>query len=57
VPVANPEIVWLEPDPDIEPGLIVQFPDGKPFNITLPVATEHVGCVIVPTVGAGGVAG
>ena len=57
MPVANPEIVWLEPDPDIEPGLIVQFPDGKPFNITLPVATEHVGCVIVPTVGAGGVAG
>ena len=39
------------------PGLIVQFPDGKPYNSTLPVAKAHVGCVIIPTVGAGGVAG
>ena len=31
--------------------------DGNPFNTTLPVATLHVGCVIVPTVGAAGVVG
>jgi hypothetical protein len=29
-------------------------PEGNPFNVTLPVATEHVGCVIVPTAGADG---
>ena len=29
---------------------------GKPFNITFPVSTLHVGCVIVPTIGADGVA-
>lgn len=28
--------------------------DGKPFNTTLPVATSHVGWVIVPTTGAPG---
>jgi len=39
------------------PGLIVQFPAGKPFSTTLPVATAQVGCVIVPTAGAAGVAG
>ena len=42
------------------PGLRVkvQVPDaGKPFNTTLPVATLQVGCVIVPTEGAVGVAG
>ena len=30
---------------------------GKPFKTTLPVATAQVGWVIVPTVGAVGVAG
>jgi hypothetical protein len=30
---------------------------GKPLNVTLPVATEHVGCVIVPTTGGVGVDG
>jgi hypothetical protein len=30
---------------------------GNPFNTTLPVETVHVGCVIVPTAGAEGVAG
>ena len=36
----------------------VQVPDeGNPFNITLPVGTEHVGWVITPGTGAGGVSG
>lgn len=39
------------------PGLIVQAPAGKPVNITLPVLSEHVGGVIVLTVGAAGVTG
>jgi hypothetical protein len=42
------------------PGLRVrvQVPlEGNPFNTTLPVATVHVGWVIVPTTGAGGEAG
>lgn len=30
---------------------------GNPLSTTLPVAAEHVGCVIVPTVGADGVTG
>ena len=57
VPVARPEIVVLVPVPEIDPGLIVQFPAGNPLNITLPVGRAHVGWVIVPTVGAAGVAG
>ena len=52
-----PDMVVLAVVPVIEPGLIVQLPDGNPLNTTLPVATAHVGCVIVPTVGAVGVAG
>ena len=47
----------VAPVPAIAPGLIVQFPAGKPPRTTLPVATVHVGCVIVPTVGADGVEG
>jgi hypothetical protein len=36
----------------------VQVPDeGKPDNKTLPVDTVHVGGVIVPTEGAGGIGG
>lgn len=31
--------------------------DGNPFKLTLPVASEHVGWMIVPTVGADGVTG
>jgi hypothetical protein len=57
VPELSPETVVLVPVPDIAPGLIVQFPDGKPLNTTLPVATVHVGWVIVPTTGAEGVGG
>jgi hypothetical protein len=30
---------------------------GRPLNATLPVATEQVGCVIVPVTGAEGVSG
>ena len=44
----------------IPPGLLVKVhvpDDGKSVNTTLPVATAQVGCVIVPTVGATGVAG
>ena len=38
--------------------VIVHVPlDGKPLNATLPVATVHVGCVIVPIVGAVGTVG
>ena len=47
----------LEPVPANAPGLMVQLPMGKPLNTTLPVATEQVGCVIVPIVGAVGVGG
>jgi len=56
VPAARPEIVVLKPVPAIAPGLMVQFPDGKPLNTTLPVATAQVGWVIAPTIGAAGVA-
>jgi hypothetical protein len=54
---ARPDTVKLEPEPDIAPGLIVQFPEGNPFSTTLPVASAQVGIVIVPTVGAVGVVG
>ena len=50
-------MVVLVVDPVIDPGLIVQFPVGKPLKTTLPVATEHVGWVIAPAVGADGVSG
>ena len=57
MPVASPFIVVVAVLPVIPPGFIVQFPAGNPFNTTLPVATVQVGCVIVPTIGAVGVAG
>lgn len=57
VPAAKPEIVLFAPVPEINPGLIVQLPVGKPPKTTLPVADAHAGWVIVPTVGANGVAG
>jgi hypothetical protein len=57
VPGVSPEIVVLVVDPVTEPGLIVQVPAGKLVSITLPVATVHVGCVIVPATGAEGVGG
>jgi hypothetical protein len=57
-PSVNAVIIVVDPDP-VEvapPGLIVtvHVPAGKPLSATLPVATEHVGCVIVPIVGAVG---
>jgi hypothetical protein len=57
VPAASPDMVVLVVFPDIAPGLIVQLPAGKLLSITLPVGSEHVGCVIVPTVGADNTAG
>jgi hypothetical protein len=56
VPAVNPEIVYDVPEPAIAPGLRIHVPAGKPFNITLPVATEQVGWVIVPAIGAFGTA-
>ena len=50
-------IVVLVVEPVIAPGFIVQLPAGNPFNTTLPVANTHVGCVIVPAVGADGAPG
>ena len=50
-------MVILAVDPVIDPGLMVQLPDGKPLNTTLPVDTAHVGCVMMPTNGAAGVTG
>jgi hypothetical protein len=47
------------PVPAIDPGFIVQTPvAGRPVNRTLPVGNaQEAGCVIVPTVGAGGAVG
>ena len=57
MPSAKPEIFLLVPLPAIEPGLIVQLPEGNPVKITLPVATVQVGCVMAPAVGLAGVSG
>jgi hypothetical protein len=41
----------------VPPGVLVnvQVPvAGKPFNTTLPIDRAHVGCVMVPTMGAEG---
>ena len=56
-----PENVVDEPVPVAvaPPGVAVtvHVPEGKPLKATLPVATEHVGWVITPITGAGGLAG
>jgi hypothetical protein len=57
VPAFKPDIVVLTVEPGIAPGLIVQVPVGSPLKTTLPVATAQVGWVIMPIVGADGVAG
>ena len=59
---ARVETVVLVPVPVLvtAPGLRVNVHvpvDGKPFMTTLPVATAQVGCVMVPTEGALGIAG
>ena len=59
---ASPVTVLLVPVPvmGVMAGVLVnvQEPDdGNPLSITLPVATVHVGCTIVPTFGTVGVAG
>jgi len=56
----KPEIVVLAVLP-VAPNpagvlVIVQLPAGKPLNTTLPVGVVQVGCVIVPTEGALGLA-
>ena len=41
----------------VPPGVLVNVhvpDDGNPLKSTLPVDTEHVGCVIVPITGAEG---
>jgi hypothetical protein len=43
VPAVSGDIVVLLPEPATAPGLIVQFPAGKPPRTTLPVATVQVG--------------
>ena len=55
-------MVELTPEPVVvvPPGVLVKVHvpvAGNPLKITLPVAKAHVGWVIVPTVGALGVAG
>jgi hypothetical protein len=55
-PALKPEMVLLNPVPVMAPGLIVQFPAGKPLNIILPVDTEHVGCIAEPVIGVSGIA-
>jgi hypothetical protein len=57
VPGISADKVVDVPEPVMAPGLIVQLPAGKPLNITLPVESAQVGCVIVPATGAVGVAG
>ena len=47
----------LIPEPVMAPGFIVHFPVGKPVSSMLPVATLHVGCVIVLIAGAVAVGG
>jgi hypothetical protein len=44
----------------VPPGVLVKVQESVPgrlFNTTLPVGTAHVGCVLVPTVGADGESG
>jgi len=57
VPGNKPGIIIPDPDPVMDPGLMVQFPDGKPPSSTLPVAISQVGWVIVTTTGAEGAPG
>lgn len=45
----------VDPDPEIDPGLIVQLPgSGKPDKTTLPEGVSQVGCVGTPGTGGDG---
>jgi hypothetical protein len=62
VPAIKPDIVVLVPVPVVvdPPGVQVSVHvplEGNPLKTALPVATVHVGWVIVPTTGADGVTG
>lgn len=62
VPAASPVIAILAPVPVVEvpPGVLIKVhvpTEGRPVNVTPPVATEHVGWMIVPTTGGAGVDG
>ena len=57
MPGTRPLTVDVAVLPEIDPGLIVQLPAGKPVNSTEPVNMRQVGCVMMPTVGATGVTG
>ena len=63
VPFAGSPVIVVEvPVPEVvtPPGLRITVhvpPDGSPLSTTLPVATTHVGCVMVPTTGGVGVGG
>jgi hypothetical protein len=61
VPVSRPDTVVLVPVPVVvsPPGVWVRVhvpAEGSPLSTTLPVATVHVGWVIVPTEGVAGLA-
>lgn len=59
-PLKVATVAGAEPEIVAPPGfaVTVHTPEfGKPLKSTLPVATEHVGCVIVPIAGAEGVDG
>jgi hypothetical protein len=53
-PAVRPVTVTDDTEPVMPPGLTVHDPAGRPLSTTLPVRTEHEGCVMVPTVGVGG---
>ena len=40
---ARPETVVVVPEPEIEPGFIVQLPAGSPLRATLPVGVPQLG--------------
>ena len=50
-------MVILAPVPAMAPGFTIQFPAGRPLNVTFPVATKQSVWLIVPINGAAGVVG
>lgn len=62
VPTGSPVRVVLVPDPEFvvlsdDRESVHEPVEGRPLRATLPVGTEHVGCVIVPIMGVVGVEG